>query len=180
MLRDLVVDFINPPIIYEGKKTAELQSPDDFDVLVATPSRAFTLLNSLPKPLSISTVVMDEADMLLDESFVDSMSEFISIVPIRHSTIDPKSSTGARIIFSSATCPNELQDLAEGIVDSSALTYIKSHTLHRLLPNIEQKFLRITRPERLQKLKEIIEKELQATSNARILIFCKVCLFLKF
>uniref|UniRef100_A0AC34FVD1 ATP-dependent RNA helicase n=1 Tax=Panagrolaimus sp. ES5 TaxID=591445 RepID=A0AC34FVD1_9BILA len=173
MLQDLVADFKQPLIIREGKKTTVFKSADDFDVLVATPSRAFSLLNSLPKPLPISTVIMDEADMLLDESFVESMSEFISIVPIRNSTIDPKASNGARIIFSSATCPNELQDLAEGIVDSSFLTYIKSNTLHLLLPNIEQKFLRITHPERLEKLKEIVEKELQATTNGRILIFCK-------
>uniref|UniRef100_A0A914QNV8 ATP-dependent RNA helicase n=1 Tax=Panagrolaimus davidi TaxID=227884 RepID=A0A914QNV8_9BILA len=173
MLRDLVADLKNAPKICEGKKNTVFKSVDDFDVLVATPSRAFTLLNSLPKPLSISTVVMDEADMILDESFVDSMTEFISVVPIRNSSIDPKSSNGARVIFSSATCPNELQDLAEGIVDSSYLTYIKSNELHRLLPNIEQKFLRITHPERLERLKELVEKELQATNNGRILIFCK-------
>uniref|UniRef100_A0AC35GUV6 ATP-dependent RNA helicase n=1 Tax=Panagrolaimus sp. PS1159 TaxID=55785 RepID=A0AC35GUV6_9BILA len=173
MLQDLVVDLKNAPKIYEGKKNTVFKSVDDFDVLVATPSRAFTLLNSFPKPLSISTVVMDEADMLLDESFVESMTEFISIVPIRNSAIDPKSSNGSRVIFSSATCPNELQDLAEGIVDSSSLTYIKSNELHRLLPNIEQKFLRITHPERFERLKELIEKELQATNNGRILIFCK-------
>uniref|UniRef100_A0A914Z3B3 ATP-dependent RNA helicase n=1 Tax=Panagrolaimus superbus TaxID=310955 RepID=A0A914Z3B3_9BILA len=173
MLQDLVTNFKEAPVIREGKKTTVFKSADDFDVLVATPSRAFTLLNSLPKPLPISTVVMDEADMLLDESFVESMSEFISVVPIRNSTINPKSSNGARVIFSSATCPNELQDLAEGIVDSSFLTYIKSNTLHRLLPNIEQKFLRIMHPERLEILKEILEKDLQATTNGRILIFCK-------
>ena len=178
MLRDLVTDFKNPPIIYEGRKTSKLESLADFDVLVATPSRASTLLKALPQPVPVSTVVMDEADMILDESFVDGVTEFLSLVPIRHSVIDPKSSNGARVIFASATCPDELQDLVEGVVDASSLAYIKSYRLHRLLPNIEQKFLRITHPERMERLKEIVEKELQ-TNDGRVLVFCKVNIFLR-
>uniref|UniRef100_A0A1I7XFA9 Helicase ATP-binding domain-containing protein n=1 Tax=Heterorhabditis bacteriophora TaxID=37862 RepID=A0A1I7XFA9_HETBA len=106
---------------------------------------------------------MDEADMLLDESFTEVLTNIFSVVPVANSITNPVNKDtgiiilkeilfssvynnefypGARIIFCSASCPEELECLAEGIVDRASLSYVKSPKLHTLLPNLEMKFIR--------------------------------------
>lgn len=80
---------------------------------------------------------------------------------------------GARLIFSSATYPDQLQRIAESIVDYEYLYCVKTENLHRIMPHIKQTFIRIRETDKLEKVKELLERGLSFPSG-QTLIFCKV------
>ncbi|CAD5231678.1 unnamed protein product [Bursaphelenchus xylophilus] len=156
--------------IKASKKEEFIRDPNDFDILIATPGGAVRTLKGLDEDVQIPYVVMDEADNLLDESFVSEITEFLHRVPIKYSHMNPNKKEGARLIFTSATCPDDLQDLAEGIVDAPRIRYLLSPNLHRIPPNITQTFIRVREMDKIKKLVELLRKE---PENAKSLIFCK-------
>ncbi|VDN36131.1 unnamed protein product [Gongylonema pulchrum] len=79
---------------------------------------------------------------------------------------------GARLIFSSATCPDELQRATESIVDEEHLYCIRTDNLHCLMPHVKHTFIRIREMDKLEKLKELLQKGLNFASG-QTLIFCK-------
>lgn len=77
------------------------------------------------------------------------------------------------MIFSSATYPEELQQIAEGLVDYEYLYCIKTENLHRIMPHVKQTFIRIREVDKLGKLNDLLQKGLSFQSG-QTLIFCKV------
>ncbi|KAM3717830.1 putative ATP-dependent RNA helicase [Dirofilaria immitis] len=152
----------------ENWRGEKLKSEEDWNILVSTPSFPpdfFTTLN-------IDYIVLDEADMLLDDSFLNSITGLLSRLKIRHSVIDKNATDGIRLIFSSATYPDELQRIAESIVDYEYLYCVKTENLHRIMPHIKQTFIRIREMDKLEKLKELLQKGL-SFPRGQTLIFCK-------
>ena len=83
---------------------------------------------------------------------------------------------GAQMIFASATCPVDLTDLVAEIVDDQHILYVTSRHLHKIMPNVEQKFIRVRENEKVQKLfEELSEINL---NKKRVLVFCKVSVML--
>lgn len=62
---------------------------DDFDVLVSTPGMAYSILKQLGDSASIQYLIMDESDMMLDDSFEDDIANLLSIIPVKHSCEQP-------------------------------------------------------------------------------------------
>jgi ATP-dependent RNA helicase RhlE len=78
------------------------------DVLVATPGRLLDLMNQGYVRLEhLKILVLDEADRMLDMGFVHDVKKIISKVPARRQTL----------LFS-ATMPNEIQQLANSILNN--------------------------------------------------------------
>lgn len=162
-------------------------SNDDFDIVVASPGRAANFFKLLQTFDSVEFVVLDEADNLLDESFVSELANFLELVPVKHSATNSNSKSkfsflfsncdyflgGARVIFASATCPGNLQDLAEGIVDGPKVRYLMSKHLHRIPLNITQLFIRVREMDKMDKLVDILQNDLKSIHN-KTLVFCKV------
>uniref|UniRef100_A0A914CH11 ATP-dependent RNA helicase n=1 Tax=Acrobeloides nanus TaxID=290746 RepID=A0A914CH11_9BILA len=149
-------------------------NPEDFDILISTPGHATNLLKLISTPLDIPFVIIDEADTLLDDGFVEKMASFLSVVPIKYSSIEGTASNdkGARVIFCSATCPDGLQELAEGVVQADYLQLVKSDYLHKLLPNVKQTFIRVREQDKIPYLIDLIADDYESV-NGRTLIFCK-------
>ncbi|KAH7730446.1 DEAD box protein/DEAH protein box helicase [Aphelenchoides avenae] len=148
------------------------ENKNDFDILLATPASAAKTLKSLVEPADIPLVVLDEADMLLDESFVESMTDFLAAVPVRYSASEPMCADGARLMFCSATCPDELQEIVEGVVSNRQIYYVRSDSLHRVSANIEQQFLRVRERDKVEKLVELLGEDLKHEGR-KTLVFCK-------
>uniref|UniRef100_A0A158R3Z2 RNA helicase n=1 Tax=Syphacia muris TaxID=451379 RepID=A0A158R3Z2_9BILA len=142
----------------------------NWELIVSTPGAARKLLSKSYDKESISTVVIDEADMLLDDSFIDDLSDIFHMVEIRHSSLKPTENVGARVIFSSASCPETLQSLVESLVSPEHLSYIKSRYLHDLLPHVRQKFIRIRE---VDKNDELLKMLTNTKYSGQILIFCQ-------
>ena len=78
------------------------------DILVATPGRLLDLMNQGYIKLDhIKFLVLDEADRMLDMGFVHDVKKIIAKVPARRQTL----------LFS-ATMPNEIQQLANSILNN--------------------------------------------------------------
>jgi ATP-dependent RNA helicase RhlE len=78
------------------------------DILVATPGRLLDLMNQGYVRLDhIRMLVLDEADRMLDMGFVHDVKRIIAKVPSRRQTL-----------FFSATMPNEIQQLANSILNN--------------------------------------------------------------
>jgi len=76
------------------------------DIVVATPGRLLDLADHNAVRLSeVSTLVLDEADRLLDEGFADELTRVLALLPDRRQNL----------LFS-ATFPLSVQSLAEGLL----------------------------------------------------------------
>lgn len=92
--------------IENDQQIAQLQS--GLDVLIATPGRMFDLVNqgyiNLDK---IETLVLDEADHMLDMGFIRDIRDLIKFLPRKRQTL-----------FFSATIDAEIKKLAYSLVDN--------------------------------------------------------------
>jgi ATP-dependent RNA helicase RhlE len=76
------------------------------DVVVATPGRLLDLINSNALKLSaVQTLVLDEADRLLDMGFADELTRVLALLP-----------TERQNLFFSATFPPAVQALVDGLL----------------------------------------------------------------
>ncbi|CAJ0594186.1 unnamed protein product [Cylicocyclus nassatus] len=146
----------------------------DFDVLVGTPGLVAKTLRKRGASSDIKHLVLDEADMILDESFTDVLTEIFALVPVSDSITNPNGdSDGARIIFCSASCPEELECLADGVVDRQHLRYIKSPKLHSLSKNVELKFIRVREKDKIMRLQGLLAEDMRRGELNQTMIFCK-------
>jgi ATP-dependent RNA helicase RhlE len=77
------------------------------DILTATPGRLLDLMNQGYVRLDhIKILILDEADRMLDMGFVHDVKKIIAKVPVKRQTL-----------FFSATMPNEIQQLADSILN---------------------------------------------------------------
>jgi len=126
-------------------------------VIVATPGRMLDHLNRGTVRLDqVKILVLDEADQMLEMGFLEDVEAIIAKIPENRQTA----------LFS-ATIPNPILDLARA--------YMKNQEVIRLtrpreltVPQIEQQFVVIPFPRKIEGLVRILEHE----SPERALIFC--------
>ncbi len=96
------------------------------DILVATPGRLIDLINQNKVDLgSVSMLILDEADTMLDMGFIRDIRNIISKVPAKRQTL----------LFS-ATMPNEIKELSKSIMNNPIV--IKTQTAEVTADNIAQ------------------------------------------
>jgi len=95
--------------VEQDSQIAKLQ--DGIDVLIATPGRMFDLINQQAIRLgAVSTLVLDEADHMLDLGFIEDIKYIKKMLTQRHQTL-----------FFSATFNDEIRKLAYSQVKSVAI-----------------------------------------------------------
>ncbi|MDX8396434.1 MAG: DEAD/DEAH box helicase [Mariprofundaceae bacterium] len=95
--------------VEQDKQIAKLQ--DGIDILVTTPGRMFDLINQGEIRLnSVDTLVLDEADHMLDLGFIEDIKYVKKMLTRRHQTL-----------FFSATISDEIRKLAYSQVKSAAI-----------------------------------------------------------
>uniref|UniRef100_A0A8C4WF38 DEAD-box helicase 28 n=1 Tax=Gopherus evgoodei TaxID=1825980 RepID=A0A8C4WF38_9SAUR len=124
----------------------QLRSDPDADLLVSTPGALCKALRKRMVRLErLCCLVLDEADTLLDPTFLDLVEEVLMQAPIAHS---PK----------------------EVVTNLGHFTTLTSQSLHHLLPHVQQKFIRIKGSDKASELLQLIKD--QGRSNGALLIFC--------
>ncbi|KIH57185.1 DEAD/DEAH box helicase [Ancylostoma duodenale] len=163
----------------EPKFKTTMPTIDDWDILVGTPGLVEKCLRNRGNGSDVKHLILDEADMILDESFTDVLTEIFALIPIANSVTNPDTNTeGARVIFCSASCPEELECLADGVVDRQFLRYIKSPKLHSLSHNVEMKFIRVREKDKITRLTELLADDMKRGELNQTIVFCKVRFFL--
>jgi len=115
------------------------------EIIVATPGRLLDLAEHNAVRLNaIRTLVLDEADRLLDLGFADELRRVFELLPRRYQTV-----------LCSATFPTEVDDLANRLLRDPVR--IEDSTAESV-PTIQQRALRIDAARRTQLLRHLIEE----------------------
>ncbi len=125
------------------------------DVLVATPGRLLDLSRQNAVQLATArTLVLDEADRLLDMGFADELAQVLSLLPPRRQNL-----------FFSATFPPEVQALAQNLLRDPVRVEIEATPT--TTPDIVQRAIAVDAKARTQLLRHLIKAE----GWKRVLVF---------
>ncbi|CAG9785803.1 unnamed protein product [Diatraea saccharalis] len=140
--------MINPPIEY-------------CDLLVTTLGAYSKLVTTgIFKIHNIHHVVLDEADTLLDDSFVEKLSYVLRKFSIQYKVEIQTPPVGCQLTFVSATMPQELPEAVQSFVDPDSLKTITTSRIHKLLPHVPQKFMRIGKAQKPMELLKLVQADI--------------------
>ncbi len=125
------------------------------DVVVATPGRLLDLVSSNALYLGqVQSLVLDEADRLLDLGFADELAQVLKLLPAKRQNL----------LFS-ATLPERVQALAAQLLREP--THIVVAPVAESAPDITQRTIAVDPSKRTQLLRHLI----QTHSYKRVLVF---------
>ncbi|KAK3586854.1 hypothetical protein CHS0354_034892 [Potamilus streckersoni] len=153
-------------ILYDPKETV--------DVLVTTPGILGKML-SLGKilPTQIQSVVLDEADTLLDDSFSSLVIRILQKLKVQGRSASEKGSnafSNIQMLLVSATMPRGLDDIMKDFVSVDCFSRVTTENLHHIMPHVPQTFIRIKGADKPVKIVEIAKKA--QTEGVPTIIFC--------
>ena len=128
------------------------------DIVVGTPGRILDLIRRKALKLShVQSLVLDEADEMLNMGFIDDIEDVIKELPEERQTL----------LFS-ATMPREIRNLAENYMkDDYKIVNIKKVSM--TVSKIQQSFFEVTHKNKLEALCRVLDFD---RPNSAI-IFCK-------
>lgn len=125
------------------------------DVIVATPGRLIDLLDQRALQLGdVQTLVLDEADRLLDLGFAEELDRILALLPRKRHNL-----------FFSATFPKTVQALAQSLLVEPLHVTVAPNPSE--LPLITQRAIQVDAPRRTQLLRHLIQDQ----KWPRVLVF---------
>ena len=125
------------------------------DIVVATPGRLLDLIQHNALELSaVQTLVLDEADRLLDLGFEQELERILALLPAKRHNL-----------FFSATLPPTVQALAAGLLKNPARVDVAPVVLD--IAAIAQQVIEVDAPRRTQLLRHLIAQR----GWSRVLVF---------
>ncbi|HYM85182.1 MAG TPA: DEAD/DEAH box helicase [Pseudoxanthomonas sp.] len=140
------------------------------DIVVATPGRLLDLVDNNALSLAhVSTLVLDEADRLLDLGFGEELHRVLALLPAKRQTL----------LFS-ATFPSAIEALANALLQSPLRIEVETTAL--AAPDIRQRAIEVDSGQRTQLLRHLIQQEgwnralvFVATKHAAEVVADKLC-----
>ena len=125
------------------------------DIVVATPGRLLDLIDHNALALSgVTTLVLDEADRLLDMGFSDELGRILALLPLRRQNL-----------FFSATFPPAVQALADRLLRDPVRIEVSSEP--QTEPDIVQRAIAVDAARRTQLLRHLMQQH----AWRRVLVF---------
>lgn len=125
------------------------------DIVVATPGRLLDLIDHNALKLSaVATLVLDEADRLIDLGFAEELARILALLPAQRQNL----------LFS-ATLPPAIQGLVKGMLHQPLRIDVPSEP--QTQPDILQRVIEVDASRRTQLLRHLI----QQNAWARVLVF---------
>ena len=116
-------------------------------IVVATPGRLLDLITHNALALTtVRTLVMDEADKLLDEGFGEELARILALLPARRQNL-----------FFSATFPPAMQALAASMMHDPLR--IELAQVEQAAPDIQQRAIEVDGSRRTQLLRHLVQTE---------------------
>ncbi|KAI5943128.1 probable ATP-dependent RNA helicase DDX28 [Manis javanica] len=156
----------------------QLSKQPPADVLVATPGALWKALKShLISLEQLSFLVLDEADTLLDESFLELVDYILEKSHIAEGPDDLKDpfNPKAQLVLVGATFPEGVGQLLSKVASPDSLTTITSSKLHCIMPHVRQTFMRLKGAEKVTELVQILKQHHRARrtgASGTVLVFC--------
>ena len=127
------------------------------DIVVGTPGRVIDHINRKTLKLdSISYLVLDEADEMLNMGFVDDIEEILKSTP-----------SSRRTVLFSATMPTNIERLAKQYMKNAEIISVSSEQISR--DNIQQIYFEVAQADKFEALFRIIDIE----ASFYGLVFCR-------
>lgn len=128
------------------------------DILVTTPGRMFDLRSQGHMDLSrVETLILDEADQMLDKGFLKDIQDILKYLPKRRQTL-----------FFSATIDKNIKELAYSLVNKSAIR-IQISPNNPVAKNVFHKVAFIEMDDK----RYFLERLYREQKNAKILVFVR-------
>ncbi|XP_037024431.1 probable ATP-dependent RNA helicase DDX28 [Bradysia coprophila] len=156
---------INVKTIIGGKTKRLMMDPEfgQVDILVGSMGAVSKLVTTgIYRMQCVRHVVVDEADTMFDDTFSDKLVHLMKRFPLHRNHIQEidKNLIGTQLILASATMPTNTQELLQNVIDTTTINEVVSPSLHRLLPNVTQTFLRMSKMHRPIQMLAIVKEEL--------------------
>ncbi|XP_060834256.1 probable ATP-dependent RNA helicase DDX28 [Rhopalosiphum padi] len=161
---------LNVKVITGGHTKRLIVNPvfEENDIVIATLGALSKLTNTgIYSMRYVRHVILDEADTLMDDSFNELMTRFLSRFQFKGRN---ENSNLTQLLLVSATMPTSLSDILGDIIDMDCLNKIKTDKLHAILPHVQQKFIKINLGEKPSNL--LLHAKKLAKSNTPTIIFC--------
>ncbi|KAM5208139.1 putative ATP-dependent RNA helicase DDX28 [Hipposideros larvatus] len=156
----------------------QLSKQPPADVLVATPGALWKALKrQLISLEQLSFLVLDEADTLLDESFLELVDYVLEKSHIAEGPDDLKDpfNPKAQLVLVGATFPKGVGQLLSKVASSDSITTITSSQLHCIMPHVKQTFMRLKGAEKVAELVQILkqhDRTHRTGPSGTVLVFC--------
>ncbi|XP_067905589.1 probable ATP-dependent RNA helicase DDX28 [Heterodontus francisci] len=144
------------------------------DLLIATPGVLWKALRrDFISLRNLTHLVLDEADTLFDESFVELLEDILLHTQI---AAHPSETRGverkAQLVVIGATFPGGVGELLSKVTDLGSIITIKSKGLHYLMPHVRQKFMKVKRQDKASDLLQTLKELTAENAGAGVLVFC--------
>lgn len=137
-----------------GRQRMELRNHPNF--IIATPGRLKELIDTRSvNMLEFRTVVLDEADRMVDIGFIQVIKHFISLLPRQRQSL-----------FFSATISGKVAEILHAFVHDPVTVSVKTQ---ETAENVQQKTIEVPREHKLDKLHDL----LISSGFEKVLIFCR-------
>ncbi|XP_072031223.1 probable ATP-dependent RNA helicase DDX28 [Amphiura filiformis] len=140
------------------------------DVIVSTPG---VMLKSLREEVVsleyLRHIVIDEVDTMLDDSFSKDVINILTKIRISESEADIREGF-AQLTLVGATMPKQVSKILEDVILEEAIQVISTPQLHRIMPHVNQKFLRLHSMDKGTKIIEMVRSDDKA--GVPVMVFC--------
>ncbi|KPJ06880.1 putative ATP-dependent RNA helicase DDX28 [Papilio machaon] len=139
--------ILNPPIEYS-------------DILITTLGAYSKLVTTgILKVHNVHHLVLDEADTLLDDTFIGKVENLLKKFGIHYKVQVQVPPVGCQLTLVSATMPHELPEAVKSFVDPQSLRTISTTNIHKLLPHVPQKFIRLGKAQKPVELLKLVQAD---------------------
>lgn len=163
---------LNTSVLVGGRTKKRMMNPvlEDCDLLVASLGALSKLITTgCYKINNIHHVVLDEGDTLLDDSFIEKLAYLLSKFPFQFKTNITMPPSGCQLTIVSATMPTELPKAISKFIDPESLKTISTANIHKMLPHVPQKFVRLGKAQKPLALLKLVQAEVNL--NRPVMIF---------
>ncbi|XP_038073292.1 probable ATP-dependent RNA helicase DDX28 [Patiria miniata] len=142
------------------------------DVVISTPGPVLNCLRQKFMTLESAThIVVDECDTMLDDSFCNTLLNILQRMHIStRSQSQTKPFEETQLILAGATMPKQAAETLKDILPEKALEIVATTHLHRIMPHVSQKFLRLHSQDKAAKILEIVTKD--SRQSIPVMMFC--------
>ncbi|XP_041988504.1 probable ATP-dependent RNA helicase DDX28 [Aricia agestis] len=154
---------INVSTLVGGRtKQKMLNPPIEYCDLLVTTLGAYSKLvtTGIYKIHNVHHVVLDEADTLLDDSFIEKLSHLLKKFSICYKVDIQTPPSGCQVTLVSATLPHELPQAVNSFVQPESLHTVTTNKIHRLLPHIPHKFIRLGKAQKPVELLKLVQADM--------------------
>lgn len=153
-------------------KNLENKLSSSVDIIISTPG---PILNAVRQGFAslnaVSHVVIDESDTMLDDSFIDQTLNVLKQVNIGEGKPCKVTAPGeAQLTLIGATMPKKATSILTEVVPAENLEVISTPHLHRIMPHVLQRFLRLHSKDKAIKVVELLKKEQK--KRVSTMVFC--------